>query len=450
MKENAFDLIVIGAGSGGVRASRLYAQTGKRVAVIEAGDVGGTCVNVGCIPKKLFATAAHFSLDAKDAKRFGWQVAGLEFNWQILRDNVAQEISRLKNIYTQLLQTAGVTLIQGRACFVNPNTVMVNDQHYTADKILIATGSTPFVPVFEGSEHVITSNEFFSYAHLPKQAHIVGGGYIAVELASILAGLGVSVSLIYRGDLFLKGFDDDVRRFLADEMSRHHVSLHFNSEISKIEKSNNELTLFFADGKTQKSEMVVYATGRKANTESLHLDEAGVARNHHGFIQVSAHYQTSVDNIFAIGDVVEAKALTPVAIAQAVQLVKYWQTGQSTPLHYENIATAVFCYPNVATVGLSEQQARQRFGEVDVYRSTFRALKHTVDGGTEKTFIKVIVNKADDRVLGLHMVGSEAGEIIQGFAVAFEMGVTKAQLDQTVGIHPTVAEEFVTLKKASS
>lgn len=447
MKKIHFDLIVIGAGSGGVRASRLYAQAGKRVAVVEERYVGGTCVNVGCIPKKLFANAAHFSSDFHDAKRYGWQLSDAKFDWVTLRDNVAEEIARLKDIYSDILNKAGVVVLEGKASLIDAHTVLVDDQQYTADKILIATGGTAFIPTFPGSEHVITSNDFFSLDNLPKRAHIVGGGYIAVELASILVGLGVNVSLVYRGDLFLKGFDEEVRHFLAEEMRKKGVVLQFNSDITRIEKNSSQLTLHFKDHHQENSDFVLYATGRKPNTQSLELEQAGVKLNDNGAVVVNDHYQTNVDNIFAIGDVIETKALTPVAIAQAVQLVKFWQNQPTQPIHYENIATTVFSEPNVGTIGLTEAEAIARFGEVEVYKSTFRALKHTVSGSTEKTFIKLIVNKANDRVIGLHMVGGDAGEIIQGFAVAIQMGATKAQFDQTIGIHPTVAEEFVTLKK---
>lgn len=448
MQHTHFDLIVIGAGSGGVRASRLYAQTGKRVAVVEERYVGGTCVNVGCIPKKLFSNAAHFASDFHDAKRYGWNIEHTHFDWAVLRDNVAQEITRLKGIYLDILNKAGVAVLEGKASLIDARTVLVSGQHYTVDKILIATGSTAFVPTFPGAEYVITSNEFFTLEKIPSQAHIVGGGYIAVELASILAGLGANVTLVYRSDLFLKGFDDEVRHFLAEEMRKKGVVLQFNSDITRIEKHNSQLTLHFKDGHQESSDLVLYATGRKPNTQALGLEQAGVKLNGNGAIVVNDQYQTTVDNIFAIGDVIETKALTPVAIAQAVQLVKYWQHEKSQPLNYENIATTVFSHPNVGTIGLSEEQARARFGEVDVYRSTFRALKHTVSGSSEKTFIKLIVNKANDQVVGLHMVGQDAGEIIQGFAVAIHMGATKAHFDQTLGIHPTVAEEFVTLKKS--
>jgi glutathione reductase (NADPH) len=425
----------------------LYAQAGKRVAVVEERYVGGTCVNVGCIPKKLFANAAHFASDFQDAKRYGWQLSDAKFDWVTLRDNVAEEIARLKSIYLELLNKAGVIVINGSALLVDARTVLVDDQQYTADKILIASGSMAFIPAFAGSEHVITSNEFFSLEKLPKRAHIVGGGYIAVELASILVGLGVNVSLVYRGDLFLKNFDQEVREFLAEELRKKDIHLQFNSDILKIEKNKQQLTVHFVDNHQEETDIVIYATGRKPNTQALGLEQAGVKLNDNGAVVVNDDYQTNVDTIFAIGDVIETKALTPVAIAQAVQLTKYWQGQQTQPINYENIATTVFSQPNVGTIGLTEAEAIARLGEVEVYKSTFRALKHTVSGSSEKTFIKVIVDKSNDQVVGLHMVGSDVGEIIQGFAVAIQMGATKAQFDQTIGIHPTVAEEFVTLKK---
>ncbi|ADE16222.1 glutathione-disulfide reductase [Nitrosococcus halophilus Nc 4] len=442
-----FDLFVIGAGSGGVRAARMSASFGARVAIAEERYLGGTCVNVGCVPKKLLLYGAHFSEDFEDAAGFGWRVGQCQFDWPTLIQNKNTEIERLNQIYESLLRKAGVTLVNGRACLETPHTVLVDGQRYTAERILIATGSWPAIPEFPGREHVITSNEAFFLDRLPRQVAIVGGGYIAVEFASIFNGLGSETTLLYRGPLFLRGFDEDLREGLAQEMAKRNIKLRFNTEVAAVEKEEQGFTVRLHHGEALKVDTVMYATGRTPNTRGLGLEELGVELSWNGAIVVNGDYQSAIPSIYGIGDVTHRINLTPVALAEAMVLARNLYGGQYSQLDYDNIPACVFSQPNVATVGLTEEQARERCGEVSVYRSTFRPLKHTLSGRDERMMVKLIVEKATDRVVGAHMLGSDAGEIIQGIAVAIKAGATKTVFDNTLGIHPTAAEEFVTLRQ---
>ena len=449
MSEYDFDLIVIGAGSGGVRASRLVASYGARVAVIEDRYMGGTCVNVGCVPKKLYVYASSFSNAFTDARGFGWQSDTPAFDWATLRDNKKAEITRLNGIYNNLLDNSHVTIINGRGRLTNRHTVAVGEQHYTAEKILIATGGWPFIPEFPGHDLATDSNDIFDLDHFPQRVVIVGGGYIAVEFAGIFHGLGANTSLLYRGPLFLRGFDEDVRRVAAREIEQTGITLRFNTNPSRIERnSDNSLTVTLEDSSTINADVVLYATGRKANTQGLGLEDVGVQLNDDGTIIVDDNFRTSVENIFALGDVTGGVELTPVAIAEAMAFAKTQFNLEPTSVNREFIPTAVFCQPSIGTCGLTEDQARQRYNTLRIYDTDFRAMKHTLGGRNERTYMKMIVDDQSDRVIGIHMVGDDAGEIIQGLAVAMTAGATKADFDNTIGIHPTAAEEFVTMRQA--
>lgn len=451
MAEFEFDLFVIGAGSGGVRASRMAAASGMRVAVAEDRYMGGTCVNVGCVPKKLFVYSSGYGETFDDAKAYGWQNDGGKFDWLTLRDNNAVEITRLNGIYRNLLANAGVTVIDGRAHVEDRHTVVIGDQRFTAERILVATGSWPFVPDIPGREHVLTSNEVFSMEEFPRRVLVVGGGYIAVEFAGIFAGLGAETHLSYRRDLFLRGFDRDIRNFVRDEMGKKGVHLHFNQQVEAIEKQDDgSLLVHSAEGSPLAVDTVLYATGRVANTRGLGLEQLGVVMHRDGTISVDDNFRTNVHSIFALGDVTGEPQLTPVALAEAMALVKHWQTGDTAEIDYNNIPTAVFCQPNIGTVGLSEEEARDSGVPVTIYKSEFRPMRNTVSGRDERTLMKLVVDSRSDKVIGAHMVGPEAGEIIQGIAVAIKAGATKQTFDQTIGIHPTAAEEFVTMRTPAS
>ena len=442
-----YDLITLGAGSAGVRASRVAARFGARVAVVEERYLGGTCVNVGCVPKKLFVYAAHFGEDFDDAAGFGWTVGGRDFAWPRLIENKNAEIARLNGVYRDLLEGAGARILDGHARLLDAHTVAVGETTYSAERILVATGGWPAVPEFAGREHVITSNEAFFLDSLPGTIVIVGGGYVAVEFAGIFHGLGARVTQLYRGPLFLRGFDDDVRQALAREMGKRGIDLRFDSSVESIERRDTgdgpRFTVTLADGGAIEAGLVMYATGRRPNTEGFGLEDAGVALNEKGAIVVDEDWRTSVPNIHAIGDVTDRINLTPVAVAEGQALADFLFNPSGRTVDYDGVPSAVFSQPPVGTVGLTEAEARARYGAVDVYRSTFRPLKHTLSGRDEQAMMKLVVDSRSDRVLGVHMVGPEAGEIIQGIAVALKCGATKAQFDATIGIHPTTAEEFV-------
>ena len=450
MSQYDYDLFVIGAGSGGVRASRMAAGFGARVAVAEDRYMGGTCVNVGCVPKKLYVYASQFSNSFADARGFGWQNDTPAFDWATLRDNKTAEISRLNSIYDTMLGNANVEVIDGRARLVDAHTVDVNGKTYSAERILIATGGWPYVPDLPGREHVIDSNQIFDLAEFPKRLIVVGGGYIAVEFAGIFNGLGAQTTQLYRGPLFLRGFDEDVRQFAAKEIAASGVDLHFNSDIEKIDKqADGSLIATLKDGRQLEADAILYATGRKPHLQDLGFDNVNVALDDKGFIAVNQHFQSSEPSIYALGDVTGGMELTPVALAEGMALAKSLYNNEPTTVDYDYIATAVFCQPNIGTCGLSEDAARERYGDISVFESEFRAMKHTIGGRQERTYMKLIVDKASDRVVGIHMVGEDAGEIMQGLSVAMKAGATKAVFDSTIGIHPTAAEEFVTMREPS-
>jgi len=442
-----YDLFVIGAGSGGVRTARVAASKGKRVAIAEASDLGGTCVNVGCVPKKLFVYASQFPELFEASKGYGWNsVDSANFDWNTLKDNKTAEISRLNGIYQKLLNDSGATIIQGRAKIQGPQRVSINGVEYTAETILIATGGWPYIPDITGKELAITSNEIFSLDKLPKTATIVGGGYIAVEFAGILNGLGVETQLIYRGNQLLKTFDSDCSQKVTEGMVNKGVEVRLESNVSSISKQNQRLAVSLDNGEIITTDMVLYATGRKANIEGLGLENTAVRLTKSKAIKVDRNYCTDEPSIYAIGDVVGGIQLTPVAIKEAMALISHLYSKNSTKLDYNNIPTAVFSQPELATVGLTEDQAREKYQEIAVYRSDFKPMFETLGQGNDRIFMKMIVDKASDRVLGCHMVGHNAAEIIQGIAIALKAGAKKSHFDLTIGIHPTAAEEFVTLK----
>lgn len=444
--EYQYDLFVIGAGSGGVRASRFAAQAGAKVAVAETKDLGGTCVNVGCIPKKLYSYAAQFNEAFSDAAGYGWSVDGATLDWEQLKKNRAQEISRLNGIYDGLIKNAGVDLIRGWASIVDANTIEVDGKQYTTKHILVAPGGWPMVPDVPGKEHVITSNEVFDLTPFPKRFLIVGGGYIACEFASIFNSLGSEITLVYRRDQVLRGFDQDVREHITKEIVKSGIDLRVNSDVASIEKVADGYQVEFKNGDSVEVDVVMYATGRVPRTEGLGLENAGVELGDRGEIKVDENYCTNIPSIFALGDVTDHVQLTPVATGEAMVLIDHLFGQGERKLSYDYIPTAVFTHPNIGTVGYTEEEAREKFGEVVIYRSEFRGLKHTLSGNEARTLMKLIVDKATDKVVGLHMVGDEAGEITQGFAVAIKAGATKADFDSTIGIHPTAAEEFVTMR----
>ncbi|MEP1471188.1 MAG: glutathione-disulfide reductase [Halieaceae bacterium] len=447
MSDIDYDLFVIGAGSGGVRAARMAAGFGAKVAIAEDRYMGGTCVNVGCVPKKLYVYASEFGKGFNDAREFGWQSDVKAFDWTTLRDNKKTEISRLNAIYRNLLSGVDAEVIDGRASIVNSNTVAVGDKHYTARKILIATGGWPHVPDFPGSDLVVSSNEIFDLDSFPQRIVIVGGGYIAVEFAGIFNGLGAQVTQLYRGPMFLRGFDPDIRAHASQEIRKSGVDLRFETNVESINRTADGLQLTLTDGESLQADAVLYATGRKPNLQGLGLENINAELTASGSIAVDGQFQTTEPGVFALGDCTDTMELTPVALAEGMAFART-QFGELTPtVDYDFIPTAVFCQPNIGTVGFTEDEARAEFGNITLYKSAFRPMKHTISGRDEKTFMKLIVDTASDRVVGVHMMGPDAGEIIQGIAIALKAGATKATFDSTIGIHPTAAEEFVTMRE---
>lgn len=445
--EYDFDLFVIGAGSGGVRTARMAASYGAKVAVCEDRYMGGTCVNVGCVPKKLYVYASEYKNHLQEAKGFGWDTQPVNFQWQRLRDNKITEISRLNGIYDNLLDNAGVDVIEGRGKILDPHTVEVAGKTYSAERVLIAVGGWPFVPQFPGSEHAVTSNEIFDLENFPQRIVIVGGGYIAVEFAGIFNGLGADVTQLYRGELFLRGFDNEIREFAAEEIRKQGVKLQFNSDVERIEKlADGSFNIHLKNGEQLPADTVFYATGRKPHLQGLLADGVDIALNDRGYVAVNEHFQTNIPSVYALGDVTGGMELTPVALAEGMALAKHLYQNGDAKLDYSNIATAVFCQPNIGTVGMTEEQASDNYSNVMKYRSSFRAMKHTLSGSDERTLMKLLVDGDTDMILGAHMVGPDAGEIMQGLAVAIKAGATKADFDATIGIHPTAAEEFVTMR----
>lgn len=443
-----FDLFVIGAGSGGVRAARFAAGYGARVAVAESRYLGGTCVNVGCVPKKLLVFGAHYAEDIGQAQGYGWTIDGATFDWSSLIANKNQEIQRLNGIYRNLLVDGGVSLFEAHARLVDAHTVEVAGQRYSAEHILVATGGWPFVPEIPGHEHAITSNEAFYLERLPRRVLVVGGGYIAVEFASIFHGCGADTKLLYRGELFLRGFDGSLRDHIKDELIKKGMDLQFKSDIARIEKlADGSLLATLEDGRTLEADCIFYATGRRPMLDGLGLAELGIELDERGFIAVDEEYRTSVPSVLAIGDVIGRVQLTPVALAEGMAVARrLFKPEEYRKVDYALIPTAVFSLPNMATVGLTEEQARERGYKVTVYESRFRPMKLTMTQSLERSLMKLVVDAQTDRVLGCHMVGPDAGEIMQGLAVALKAGATKRVFDETLGIHPTAAEEFVTMR----
>ena len=443
-----FDLFVIGAGSGGVRAARFAAGFGAKVAVAESRYLGGTCVNVGCVPKKLLVYGAHFAEDFEQASGFGWSLGEANFDWATLIANKDREINRLNGIYRNLLLNSGVTQMEGHAKLTGPNEVEVNGQRYTAKHILIATGGWPQIPEIPGHEHAISSNEAFFLKALPKRVLVVGGGYIAVEFAGIFQGLGAETSLLYRGEMFLRGFDGAVRKHLHEELTKRGMDVQFNADIARIDKqADGSLKATLKDVRELIADCVFYATGRRPMLDNLGLETTGVKLDKRGFVEVDELYQSAEPSILAIGDVIGRVQLTPVALAEGMAVARrLFKPEQYRPVDYKMIPTAVFSLPNIGTVGLSEEQAIEDGHKVQIFESSFRPMKLTLTECQERTLMKLVVDADTDKVLGCHMVGPEAGEIVQGLAIALKAGATKQHFDETIGVHPTAAEEFVTMR----
>ena len=447
MADFDYDLFVIGAGSGGVRAARLAGESGARVAIAEEFRFGGTCVIRGCVPKKLMVYASQFSEAFEDAAGFGWQVGETRFDWTRLIAAKDAEITRLEGLYRQNLDRAGVEIFETRAHVAGPHTVTLETRGHTvsARHILIATGAAPFVPDFPGSHHAITSNEIFDLAHQPRRAVIVGGGYIACEFACILNGLGTQVTQVYRRDQILRGFDDDVRNHVAREMRAKGVEILTDSDVAEIADTHRGREVRLTDGDSLPADCVLYATGRLPHTRGLGLEEAGVTLSANGAVEVDAWSQSRVPSIFAVGDVTDRLALTPVAIREGQAFADTMFNARPTRADHALVPSAVFTQPEIGTVGLTEAEARAEAG-VEIYRTAFRPMDVILAGREERMLMKMIVAKEDRRILGLHIVGHGAAEMIQLAGVAIKMGATKEDFDRTVAVHPTAAEELVTLK----
>ena len=444
-----YDLFVIGGGSGGVRAARMSAIHGAKVAIAEEYRYGGTCVIRGCVPKKLFVYASHVSGDVEDAAGFGWSVDGLKFDWPTLVANKDKEIARLEGIYAQNLEKAGVETLHERAELVDAHTIKLagSGKTVTARYILIATGGRPFVPDMPGAEHVITSNEAFHLEKLPERIVIVGAGYIALEFACIFNGLGVDVQVVYRGEQVLRGFDDDMRDGLAEAMRERGIDIQVKTDVTGIAEKDGAFEVGLSSGETVTTDLVMYATGRVPNTDGLGLEDAGVKVGARGDIPVDDFARTSVENIYAVGDVTHRVQLTPVAIREGAAFAETVFNDNATQVDYSCIPTAVFTDPEIGTVGMTEDEARQACKKVDIYKSRFRPLKNTLSGRNEQMIIKLIVDGESDRVIGCHILGPDAGEIAQAVAIAMHMGATKADFDATVALHPSSAEELVTMRE---
>ena len=450
MADYDFDLFVIGAGSGGVRAARLSAMSGAKVAVAEEHRVGGTCVIRGCIPKKFMVYASEVAHQVQVAKGYGWSGCDeLRFDWKAFLDKKDAEIARLSGIYVRNLSNAGAELLHARAELQGAHTIELvgKNQTVTADKILIAVGGWPSVPEFPGSEHAITSNEAFHLPELPKSVMVVGGGYIAVEFAGIFAGLGVETTLVYRGPNILRGFDDDIRTHLGGELEKRGIKLILACQHEKIEKTSAGLVSHLSSGLVETTDVVMFATGRSPKVAGLGLENAGVQLNDSGAVVVDEHSRTNVENIYAVGDVTDRINLTPVAIREAAAFAETVFRNNPTTYDHECVPIAVFSQPPVGSVGLGEADARRKVGQVDIYKSTFRPLKQTFFGGEDRTLMKLVVDAKTQKILGCHVVGDDAPEMIQMAAIAIKMGATKPQWDNTTALHPTAAEELVTMRE---
>jgi glutathione reductase (NADPH) len=443
-----YELFVIGAGSGGVRAARLAAELGVRVGVAEEYRIGGTCVIRGCVPKKLLVCGSRYGADLEDAAGFGWSFDNLRFDWPTLIHNVKREVDRLNGAYTRTLEKAGVDRFLTRATLAGPNEIKLADRDGTisAKTILVATGSHPVLPDVPGQEHFITSNECFELAQLPRSIVIVGAGYIGMEFASIFNGLGVGVTVLYRGDQVLREFDMDLRDGLAETMRNRGINLRMETDIASIEKEESGYRVALTRGDSVSADLVMAATGRTPNTSGFGLQQSGVALGWNGHVVVDEFSRSSVDNIYAVGDVTHRVNLTPIAIHEATAFVETVFNDKPTPVDHSFIPTAVFSQPEIGTVGFSEEKAREMHPRIDVYKAHFRPLRSMVSGREEKTLMKLVVDAESNKVLGVHMLGADAAEIVQMAAVALRLGVTKAQLDATMPLHPSAAEELVTLR----
>ena len=444
------DLLVIGGGSGGVRAARFAAATGARVILVEKAALGGTCVNVGCVPKKLFTFAAGFAEERECAAAYGWRNAGGEMDWNVLRENKNREIARLNEIYAGILKDANVEVINAEARLSGEKTAQCGDTEIQADKILLATGATPSRPDMPGAAMGVLSDDMFYLPSLPRRAAVLGGGYIALEFAGILSGLGVETTLCYRADLPLRGFDDDLREHMAAEVAKRGVKIQSGNAPVALEKYNDALQVRFADGDALTADLALFATGRRPLTDNIGLEEhAGVTPDGRGFLSVDDDYRVKDCSwLYAIGDIIQTPALTPVATAEAGAFVsRVYKNDKTATVDYAHLPTAVFSRPQMGTVGMSESAASKKDISIRTYKTVFRAMKRSFAGKDWETLIKLVVDADSGKVLGAHYIGDDAGEIIQGFAVALRMGATKADFDATIGVHPTSAEEFVSLRE---
>lgn len=452
MRDHDVDLFVIGAGSGGVRAARIAAGYGARVMIAEEYRVGGTCVIRGCVPKKLLVYASRFSDDFEDAAGYGWTVPAPTFHWPALIANKDREIARLEAAYIGTLERFNVSLIKSRAAIEDAHTIrLATGARVSAETILVSTGAWPhFGPKIPGIEHAISSNEAFHLPELPKRIVVQGGGYIAVEFACIFAGLGSEVTLVYRGDNILRGFDDDVREHLRSEMRNRGITVTCGRTVATIEKSGDEFVTHLSDGSKVAADKVMFAIGRRPNVMGLGIEELNIKIHEHGGIEVDEFSRTSTPNIYAVGDVTNRVNLTPVAIREGHAFADTVYGGKPTPVDHTNVPTAVFSEPEIGVVGLTELQARERLARVDVYKTTFRPMKATLSGRNTRTFMKLLVDAGTDRVVGCHIVGADAGELIQVVGIAVKMGVTKVDFDATMAVHPTAAEELVTMREKAT
>lgn len=441
-----FDLFVIGGGSAGVRCARIAAGHGARVGVAESRFWGGTCVNVGCVPKKFMVMAAEYGAMAEDARGFGWEIAKGGHDWATLIAAKDKEISRLNGIYRRLLDNAGAKIFDARACFIDEHTLDVGGQRITAERIVIATGGHPTGLDIPGAEHAIISDDIFVMKEMPQRVAVVGSGYIAVEFAGVFAGLGAETHLVYRQPLPLRGFDADLRAALAEELARNKVILHAGTSPAAISQDKAGKHLVLSNGEVLGADVVFFATGRAANVNGLNLEAAGVKTGAKGEIPVGPDFATNVPHIYALGDVTDRLNLTPVATAEGHALADTLFGNRPRGVSLENVPTAVFSIPPIATVGLTEEEAAQRPNGAKIFVSTFTPMRHTISGRARKTLMKLIVDAKTDKVLGAHMLGEDAPEIMQGLGIAIVAGATKADFDRTIGIHPTAAEEFVTLR----
>jgi len=448
MKTYDYDLFVIGAGSGGVRAARVSAAHGARVAVAEEFRVGGTCVIRGCVPKKLLVYGAHFAEDLQDARRFGWDVGECKFDWPVLRDNVLAEVERLEGIYHDILERNEVEIIAQRATVTGPNQVTLDDgTKVSAGTILIATGAHPVIPDVPGAEHGITSNEVFHLEQIPRRVVIAGGGYIANEFAGIFHEFSCNVTIVNRGDRILRHYDDQIRDRLLTISLMKGIDFKFNAPFEKIEKQDDGTLIIHLQGEDPiEADLLLWAVGRNPNTKDLGLDKVGVELGKNGAILVDEDNQSSVASIYAIGDVTDRIQLTPVAIREGQAFAETVFGGKPTRVDYENIPSAVFSHPPIAGVGMTESQARDKVGVYKTYVADFRPMKNVLAGRNERALYKMIVDQETEQVLGIHMIGPDAPEILQAAAVAVKAGLTKAQFDETVALHPTMSEELVLMR----